>query len=222
MKTFREFLTVAVILAILPIISGIALGLYTLKAQASATAPVAPMAEPEIWLQSFENRPTTADKDIFSLTERQTGVHQETLREIWKIETLCGQFLGTGNPLAVFPKRSQPEQRAAFLMICRRTDRDPQAQACSSAGAIGQMQFMPKTWLAYGVDADGDGVADPWSLDDAVMSAGKYLADLGYAENPWAAVAHYAGGHRRSWSSNHYANVVLRAAYKNGATELKL
>ena len=84
------------------------------------------------------------------------------------------------------------------------------------------MQFMPKTWLAYGTDANNDGIADPWSLDDAVMSAGQYLADLGYAENPWAAVAHYAGGHRRSWSSNHYANVVLRAAYKNGATELKL
>ncbi|MDX6369915.1 MAG: hypothetical protein QOG93_1417, partial [Gaiellaceae bacterium] len=33
----------------------------------------------------------------------------------------------------------------------------------SSAGAVGWMQFMPSTWLRWGVDADGDGIADPWN-----------------------------------------------------------
>src|SRR5207237_2973190 len=33
----------------------------------------------------------------------------------------------------------------------------------SSAGAVGWMQFMPSTWLRWGVDGDGDGVADPWN-----------------------------------------------------------
>ena len=46
----------------------------------------------------------------------------------------------------------------------------------SSAGAIGWMQFMPSTWLRWGVDANGDGVADPWNPDDAVFSAARYLA----------------------------------------------
>src|SRR5262249_62206608 len=49
----------------------------------------------------------------------------------------------------------------------------------SSAGAIGWMQFMPSTWLRWGVDADGDGVADPWSATDAVYSAARYLAAAG-------------------------------------------
>ena len=33
----------------------------------------------------------------------------------------------------------------------------------SSAGAVGWMQFMPDTWLRWGTDGDGDGLADPWN-----------------------------------------------------------
>jgi murein DD-endopeptidase MepM/ murein hydrolase activator NlpD len=49
----------------------------------------------------------------------------------------------------------------------------------SSAGAIGWMQFMPDTWLRWGADYDGDGVADPWNAKDAVFSAARYLAAAG-------------------------------------------
>jgi murein DD-endopeptidase MepM/ murein hydrolase activator NlpD len=46
----------------------------------------------------------------------------------------------------------------------------------SSAGAVGWMQFMPDTWLRWGTDGDGDGLADPWNPEDAVFSAARYLA----------------------------------------------
>ncbi|TMM15142.1 MAG: hypothetical protein E6F98_02630 [Actinobacteria bacterium] len=49
----------------------------------------------------------------------------------------------------------------------------------SSAGAIGWMQFMPSTWMRWGVDANGDGVADPWNATDAVFSAARYLQAAG-------------------------------------------
>jgi murein DD-endopeptidase MepM/ murein hydrolase activator NlpD len=49
----------------------------------------------------------------------------------------------------------------------------------SSAGAIGWMQFMPSTWLRWGTDADGNGLADPWVAADAVFSAARYLAAAG-------------------------------------------
>jgi len=49
----------------------------------------------------------------------------------------------------------------------------------SSAGAIGWMQFMPSTWLRWGLDADGDGVADPWRAADAIYAAARYLAASG-------------------------------------------
>ena len=46
----------------------------------------------------------------------------------------------------------------------------------SSSGAVGWMQFMPDTWLRWGTDGNGDGIADPWSPDDAIHSAARYLA----------------------------------------------
>ena len=49
----------------------------------------------------------------------------------------------------------------------------------SSAGAVGWMQFMPSTWLRWGVDADGNGIADPWNAADAVYAAARYLAASG-------------------------------------------
>ena len=49
----------------------------------------------------------------------------------------------------------------------------------SSAGAVGWMQFMPDTWLRWGLDADGDGFADPWSPRDAIFAAARYLAAAG-------------------------------------------
>jgi murein DD-endopeptidase MepM/ murein hydrolase activator NlpD len=49
----------------------------------------------------------------------------------------------------------------------------------SSAGAVGWMQFMPSTWLRWGLDADGDGVADPWNPVDGIYAAARYLAAAG-------------------------------------------
>ncbi len=53
----------------------------------------------------------------------------------------------------------------------------------SSAGAVGWMQFMPDTWLRWGMDGSGDGVADPWNAEDGVFSAARYLAAAGGASD---------------------------------------
>ncbi len=52
----------------------------------------------------------------------------------------------------------------------------------SSAGATGHMQFMPKTWEAYGVDANDDGIKDPYNIFDAIFSAANYLSASGASE----------------------------------------
>src|SRR6478609_12218588 len=49
----------------------------------------------------------------------------------------------------------------------------------SSARAVGWMQFMPSTWARWGIDANGDGVADPNNPTDAIFSAARYLAGCG-------------------------------------------
>jgi hypothetical protein len=80
-----------------------------------------------------------------------------------------------------------------------------QNQNVSSAGAVGWMQFMPSTWRAYGVDASGDGVADPYDPRDAVYSAARYLAAAGAATDIRRAVFAY---NHADW----YVNDVLRMA----------
>ena len=70
----------------------------------------------------------------------------------------------------------------------------------SSAGAMGYCQFMPATWAHYGVDGDGDGVADPANFRDCLPAAAAYLLANGapgdlrqalYAYNhSWAYVDH--------------------------------
>jgi Transglycosylase SLT domain len=61
----------------------------------------------------------------------------------------------------------------------------------SIAGAVGWMQFMPSTWLAYATDATGDRRADPLNPADAILSAARYLQASGAAQDIEAALFAY-------------------------------
>src|SRR5215218_8511349 len=61
----------------------------------------------------------------------------------------------------------------------------------SSAGALGWMQFMPSTWERWGLDADGDRVANPWDPDDAIYAAARYLAASGGRDDVARAIFSY-------------------------------
>src|SRR4051812_3603407 len=61
----------------------------------------------------------------------------------------------------------------------------------SSAGAVGWMQFMPATWDMYGVDANGDGVKDPFNPVDAIFAAARYLRAAGGDQDVRRAVFAY-------------------------------
>jgi cell wall-associated NlpC family hydrolase len=79
----------------------------------------------------------------------------------------------------------------------------------SSAGAVGWMQFMPSTWARWGIDANGDGVADPNNPTDAIFSAARYLAGCGGQYDIARAV--YCYNH-----SSSYVNDVLSLAASYG------
>ena len=61
----------------------------------------------------------------------------------------------------------------------------------STAGAQGWMQFMPETWEAYGVDANDDGVADPYDPEDAIYAAANYLSASGMPADTYGAIFAY-------------------------------
>lgn len=75
----------------------------------------------------------------------------------------------------------------------------------SSAGAVGWMQFMPSTWLQYGVDALDAGYADPYNPVDAIFAAARYLRAAGAAKDLRKAILAY------NHSEEYVDSVLLRA-----------
>jgi hypothetical protein len=80
----------------------------------------------------------------------------------------------------------------------------------STAGALGWMQFMPATWAIYGVDANGDGVADPYNPVDAIFTAARYLHAAGASSNIDNAIFAY---NHATW---YVQSVLLRAKLIGG------
>jgi Transglycosylase SLT domain/Peptidase family M23 len=61
----------------------------------------------------------------------------------------------------------------------------------SSAGAIGWMQFLPSSWEAFGLDANGDGKKDPYNPVDAICAAAHYLKLGGGGQDLYNAIYSY-------------------------------
>jgi hypothetical protein len=78
-------------------------------------------------------------------------------------------------------------------------------ESVSTAGAVGWMQFMPATWMQYGVDALDAGYADPYNPVDAIFAAARYLRAAGAASNLRAAILAY------NHSDEYVSSVLLRA-----------
>jgi membrane-bound lytic murein transglycosylase B len=60
---------------------------------------------------------------------------------------------------------------------------DPLTISGSFSGALGPAQFLPSSFWLFGIDGDGNGVADPFNLVDAQFSIGNYLLLFGWTEN---------------------------------------
>ena len=61
----------------------------------------------------------------------------------------------------------------------------------SSAGAVGWMQFLPSSWEAFGLDANGDGKKDPYNPVDAICAAAHYLKLAGGNDDLYQAIFAY-------------------------------
>ena len=126
---------------------------------------------------------------LLDAVEQQHGVPKSVLVAFWGLETNYGTTLGSLNIPAslatlAFDGRRSTFFRSQLLDALRIIDAGHVAAIDmngSWAGAMGHMQFMPSTFRAYAVDADGDGRIDLWqSLPDAMHSAANYLRRAGW------------------------------------------
>ena len=125
------------------------------------------------------------------------GVPPEVLVAIWGVESNYGSDYGdipTIDALATlgFDGRREAWARSqllAALTILQNGDIERARMVGSWAGAMGQTQFLPSVFLAFAVDADGDGRRDVWgSLADVMASTANFLARSGWqAGQPWGA-----------------------------------
>jgi membrane-bound lytic murein transglycosylase B len=121
--------------------------------------------------------------------ERDFDVQRRFLLAIWGLETRYGRV--TGNipvfqalaTLAWEPRRSTMFRGELFnaLAMVQRGHIEPASMTGSWAGAMGQPQFMPSSYLSYAVDFDDDGRRDIWkSTADALASIANYMKGFGW------------------------------------------
>jgi membrane-bound lytic murein transglycosylase B len=123
------------------------------------------------------------------------GVPAEVIAAIWGIESNFGSDVGSTPvidalaTLAVDGRREAwaRDQLLGALKILQRGDIERTRLVGSWAGAMGQTQFIPSAFLAYAVDADGDGRRDLWtSMADVAASTAHFLARSGWQPGqPW-------------------------------------
>ncbi|MEO1089159.1 MAG: lytic murein transglycosylase [Pseudomonadota bacterium] len=132
------------------------------------------------------------------------GVSPRVIVALWGIESSFGGFTGdypvvrSLASLAYDGRRRELFSREllAALHVLDRTPLQLRNMTGSWAGAMGQSQFLPSTYLDHAIDYDGDGWADIWaSLPDVFASMANYLRSIGWnGEYRWGRQVTRTGG----------------------------
>lgn len=123
--------------------------------------------------------------------ERRFGVPGEVVLAVWGRESGFGtakiphdafEVLATKAFMATRKDMFRKEVLAALVMVEKGLV-ERAAMKSSWAGALGQPQFLPSSFLGHAVDFDGDGRADIWnSVPDTLASIANYLAHYGWVK----------------------------------------
>ncbi len=117
------------------------------------------------------------------------GVQPRFIVALWGIETNFGQYTGGFSVIASLATLAHDGRRSAYfrgellnaLRILEEGHIAPKDMMGSWAGAMGQSQFMPSSFLAFARDHDGDGRKDIWDTKaDVFASAANYLKRSGW------------------------------------------
>lgn len=127
--------------------------------------------------------------------EARFGVPTNILVAVWGIESNYGLNYGDIPVVDALATLGFEGRREAWakgelldaLRILQKGDIDRAHMIGSWAGAMGQTQFMPSSFMRFAVDGDGDGRRDIWgSMADVLASTANFLARSGWQPNePW-------------------------------------
>lgn len=114
---------------------------------------------------------------------------------VWGVESNFGRIMGGRHLLSSLASLSCAGRRQSFFQgelmasvkIVQQGHIQPEKLVGSWAGAFGQTQFMPTTFLSTAVDFDGDGRRDVVdNAGDALASTANFLKKAGWASGqPW-------------------------------------
>ncbi len=128
-------------------------------------------------------------KPLLNRLEKAYGVDRNVIVAIWGLESNYGDFMGTQKVVRSLATLAFEGRRPSFgrtqliaaLKIIQAGDVGPDGLLGSWAGAMGQTQFIPTTYLVHAVDFDGDGRRDIWtSIPDTLASTAHYLEVSGW------------------------------------------
>jgi membrane-bound lytic murein transglycosylase B len=121
--------------------------------------------------------------------QSEYGIPPQYLVSFWGMETNYGTYMGDFQALRSVATLACMTKRTAFFtnesvqalrILASNHMTSPQMKG-SWAGAMGNMQFMPSTFMKYAVDRDGNGRIDIWnSMPDAFASAANFLRGIGF------------------------------------------
>jgi membrane-bound lytic murein transglycosylase B len=132
--------------------------------------------------------------DLLEAIGRHYNIPPALIVSIWGFESNYGRFTGVRPTIAALatlawdPRRSGLFRRELFnaLEILNRGDIELVKLRGSWAGAMGQVQFMPSSYLKFAEDFDGDGRRDIWSTPaDIFASIANYMTGNGWTEGSW-------------------------------------
>jgi membrane-bound lytic murein transglycosylase B len=143
-------------------------------------------------------------RELLGRVQARYGVPSEIIVGLWGLESDYGRAMGGINVIEAVATLAWEGRRGAFfrselmdsLKIIQAGDIAPDKMVGSWAGAMGQTQFMPDSFLRYAVDFDGDGRRDMWnSFPDVFASTANNLAVEGWkAALPWGMSVRLPGG----------------------------
>ena len=130
-----------------------------------------------------------ANRALFAAVAARYRVDVQPIAGIWGLESNFGTDTGSYNVVEALATLAWEGRRASFfraqlisaLKILDHGDVQPSRMLGSYAGAMGQPQFMPDSYLRYAVDFEGNGRRDIWdSRGDVLGSIANYLAMSGW------------------------------------------